>query len=270
MAKKPSKVTTIAVLFTTVSSVPACGQVSARSQDAESQKKEQNAGASPPAETKLTERVPIINHVIDMFEGTKFVNDKHDKGGATKFGITQAALTDFRGKSVTVKDVREMQRAEAVTIYTKNYWDKMRCDEMPQELRCIAFDMAVNHGSKNATTILQKALNKVDKEDQLKVDGKIGPVTLVAAKEKMERLGAKPVLRLVVEERKEFYENIIKRNSSQEKFRKGWMNRASWFIENMDRMIPDEPKEKPEQKAPQNKPAKEIAKAGQQMMLPFA
>jgi lysozyme family protein len=220
-----------------------------------------NSGGAPP-DDMLTTRIPIINHTINMFEGTTYTNAKHDKGGATKFGITIATLKAYRQEKVSENDVKNLTRDEAVDIYTEQYWNKVKADELPECLRCVVFDMAVNHGPANAGKILQRALNKVelgDGDDPIKVDGKIGPITVAEAQKKVRALGAKPVLKLVVDERKEFYEDIIERDETQEKWRKGWMKRADWFMENAHRLIPpDAPK--PDDNQPNNKPApKKIA-----------
>ncbi len=100
-----------------------------------------------------------------------FVNDQDDNGGATKYGVTIGTLSDWRGKSVTVDDVRNLSIDEAMSIYKKRYWDAMRCDDLPNWIRLLAFDSSINSGVKLASTWLQNAVGA-------KPDGSIGPVTL--------------------------------------------------------------------------------------------
>ncbi|MCC2654360.1 MAG: hypothetical protein K0Q60_4526 [Microvirga sp.] len=55
-----------------------------------------------------------------------FVHHARDPGGATKFGITRETLSRVRGRPVTIEDVRELTRAEALAIYRWLYWDAVR------------------------------------------------------------------------------------------------------------------------------------------------
>jgi len=60
-----------------------------------------------------------------------FVQHPRDPGGATKFGITRETLSRAGGCPVSVEDVRELTRAEAVAIYRWLYWDVVRADDLP-------------------------------------------------------------------------------------------------------------------------------------------
>jgi lysozyme family protein len=103
-----------------------------------------------------------------------FVDHPRDPGGATKFGITRETLSRARGGPASVEDVRELTRAEAVTIYRRLYCDVLRADEMPSGIDLAVFDLAVNSGPVRAVRMLQAVL-------RVTADGIVGPVTLKAA-----------------------------------------------------------------------------------------
>jgi lysozyme family protein len=94
------------------------------------------------------------------------VNDVHDPGGLTRYGISQRAYPDL--------DIRNLTKDDAMQIYRTDYWDRCRCDELPAGLAILLFDSAVNQGPTAAIRMLQQAL-------RVSADGVIGPVTLAAA-----------------------------------------------------------------------------------------
>lgn len=103
-----------------------------------------------------------------------FVNHPRDPGGATKFGITRETLSRARGRPASLKDVRELTRTEAITVYRRLYWDVLRADELPPGPDLAVFDLAVNSGPVQAVRMLQDVLG-------VAADGIVGPITLRAA-----------------------------------------------------------------------------------------
>lgn len=96
-----------------------------------------------------------------------YVNDSHDPGGETKFGISKRAFPNISIADLSVEDAK--------SIYKAHYWDACHLDEVPSAIRLIIFDCAVNQGVTRATLFLQRTLGVVP-------DGKIGPKTIEAAK----------------------------------------------------------------------------------------
>lgn len=94
------------------------------------------------------------------------VNDPHDPGGHTKYGISKRAYPDLNIGEITEYDARR--------IYKTDYWDRIRGDELPEPVAIGVFDMAVNAGNRTAVRLLQRVLGVKD-------DGIIGPVTIDAA-----------------------------------------------------------------------------------------
>lgn len=109
-----------------------------------------------------------------------FVNHPRDPGGATNMGITIGTLAEWRGRPVTVDDVRQLSRKEAMAIYRAKYWDRVAGDDLPAGQDYVAMDGAVNSGVSRGARWLQTALNRVGGQD-IPQDGAIGPLTLRAA-----------------------------------------------------------------------------------------
>lgn len=92
-----------------------------------------------------------------------------DPGGRTMFGVTERVAHNhgFTG------DMRTLTRDEAKRIYRADYWEPVRADELPQQVRYDVFDGAVNSGVKQSVIWLQRAAGAA-------ADGVIGPKTLAA------------------------------------------------------------------------------------------
>lgn len=83
----------------------------------------------------------------------------------TKFGIAANTYPDL--------DIENLTRDEAIEIYRRDFWNACRCDDMPWQVSFQVLDSAVNHGIFRTKMLLQEAV-------RVKVDGRIGPVTLQA------------------------------------------------------------------------------------------
>lgn len=94
-----------------------------------------------------------------------YVNNLKDPGGETRYGISKRSYPNVNIKTLTLEGAK--------IIYKIDYWDKCRCDELPESVRFDVFDAAVNSGVNRATVWLQDALN-------VKSDGIIGAQTLNA------------------------------------------------------------------------------------------
>jgi len=104
-----------------------------------------------------------------------YVDHPSDPGGATNMGITIGTLSAARGYRVTKRDVRNLTRAEASGIYRRNYWDRVRGDDLPAGLDYVTFDAAINSGPARGAKWTQRALG-------VAADGKIGNLTIKAAR----------------------------------------------------------------------------------------
>ena len=95
-----------------------------------------------------------------------YVNDPRDPGGETRFGISKRAYPDV--------DILRLTEDEAKAIYKRDYWDKLRTDEIPEPLAICLFDAAVNMGRDKAVRLLQRACGVAQ-------DGVMGGNTIAAA-----------------------------------------------------------------------------------------
>ncbi|MFS8181496.1 glycoside hydrolase family 108 protein [Pseudovibrio denitrificans] len=117
----------------------------------------------------------IIWDLLDIEGGFANRSRKADPGGPTNLGITQRTLQAWRGRPVSVEEVENLGREEALQIYRVQYWDAVKGDDLPRGLDFTLFDCAVNSGPARAVKILQKIL-------KVKVDGVLGLITLGAVK----------------------------------------------------------------------------------------
>lgn len=108
-----------------------------------------------------------------------FVNNPHDNGGATKFGVTQGVLQDWRRRSnpkaiVTVDMVKSLKLEEARDIAKFLYWDKIGGDLLPLGVDYAVFDWAYHAGPDRPARNLQRIV-------KVPCDGMIGRITARAA-----------------------------------------------------------------------------------------
>ncbi|WP_431268574.1 glycoside hydrolase family 108 protein [Dankookia sp. P2] len=112
-------------------------------------------------------RFDLCVQVVLAKEGG-FTDDPADPGGATQMGITARTLAAWRGRPVTAEDVRNLSPEEAKEIYRAQYWNLMRCEDLPRGVDLAVFDFGVNAGPGTAVKALQRAIGTVP-------DGAVGP-----------------------------------------------------------------------------------------------
>lgn len=149
-----------------------------------------------------------LEHLLKWEGG--YVDHPDDPGGATNYGITHKTLADWRGRPVTKEDVRDLRMNEVAAIYRVRYWDAVRGDDLPAGVDAIVFDAAVNHGVTRASRFLQQVVGASP-------DGKIGPLTLEAVRDK----SAGEVIEELYTVRAGFYRSL----SHFKTFGRGWINR---------------------------------------------
>lgn len=133
-----------------------------------------------------------------------YVNHPDDPGGETNWGIAKRSYPNV--------DIRKLTRAEAITIYRRDFWDRVHGDELPDSFAFQALDAAVNHGIGNAVRWMQSAAGVAP-------DGHFGPITLAAVKATHP---ADLVLRFLAE-RLDFYTRLSTFNT----FGRGWTRRIA-------------------------------------------
>lgn len=155
-----------------------------------------------------------------------FVDHPADRGGPTKYGITQKTLSAYLGRHATIDTVRRMTKGLAKEIYLRLYYVEPRVDSLTDSVREHIFDMAVNHGPRRAVRMLQGVLTASG--FPCACDGFVGPQTRRLAEQAAKEMG--PLLsNALVEAREEFYRSIVDRDPSQRVFLNGWLARADEF-----------------------------------------
>lgn len=143
-------------------------------------------------------------------------DDPDDPGGLTNYGISLRSYPRL-GRD----GIRDLTRQGAADVYYRDWWLKLRCPEIRNDLVAQKYlDTAVNVGKAAGTKILQRALNECGRH--VTVDGKIGPQTIDAA----NRASPEALLASMRRLQASYYEQLIKGNPKLEKFRRGWMARA--------------------------------------------
>ena len=117
-----------------------------------------------------------------------YSNDPEDRGGETNFGISSKAHPGI--------DVKNLKEDEAKQIYLRDYWEPLGADKLPEPVRELAFDSAVQHGVEWTKNALAETGNTFEG---------------------------------LFQKRKKFYQTIVRNDNSQAKFLDGWMNRLDSF-----------------------------------------
>lgn len=179
--------------------------------------------------------------VILSHEG-KWSNDQDDKGKETYKGISRVnwpqwsgwiaidahkAAKSFPSNLETDEELQEL----VASFYRINFWDALRCDDMPDEIRFELFDTAINQGKYMAIFNLQRALNLLNQNGKLyadiATDGKIGPGTVQTARACPYKVALHNTMNIL---QAQHYIGISEKDRTQEKFFRGWIsNRVSWM-----------------------------------------
>ena len=145
-----------------------------------------------------------------------YVNHPKDPGGMTNLGVTKRVYESWVGKEVDESDMRALTPEDVAPIYEKNYWHKIKGNDLPGGLDLCVFDFGVNAGPGRAAKYLQKMIGTV-------ADGGIGPNTLQALGLYEEEVGGvAEVVKEYQKRRQGYYEGL----STFATFGKGWTRRV--------------------------------------------
>lgn len=155
-----------------------------------------------------------------------FVDNPNDSGGATKFGVTLKVLQLWRGKSVTVDDVRSLEKAEVFEIYYDRYWLPVGCQEMTQYPVALAvFDATVLFGIGITMLYTQKALSDCGYSG-VTIDGHIGPKSIAA----LNQVDPARFLRVFHTLFTLRISKVVQDNPKNQVFKAGWLNRINAYL----------------------------------------
>lgn len=136
----------------------------------------------------------IIENMIQLEGG--YINDPDDSGGSTKYGITQKVANAHGFK----KDISKLPREKAISIYFLTYWKKPNFNiifSISEKIALRLFDIGVNIGTGTASKWLQRVINLLLETD-IKVDGKIGDITLEALEKIIYQRGKENAEKVIV------------------------------------------------------------------------
>lgn len=154
-----------------------------------------------------------------------FVNDPVDKGGATNMGVTigtwRSVGYDKDGDGdIDVDDLLRLTKEDVIErVLRPHYWNRWRADEINnQSVANILVDWvwaSGAHGIRRPQCILG-----------VTADGIVGPKTIAA----VNSMDPMELHFRIKNDRIRFIDEICKANPSQERFRRGWLNRIDELV----------------------------------------
>ena len=141
-----------------------------------------------------------------------FVNHPKDPGGMTNLGVTRTNWELYLNRDVTEAEMRALTPEIVKPFYKKNYWDRIKGDELPSGVDYAAYDLAVNSGTGRAAKYLQQIAG-------VTADGVIGPQSLKA----IQKCDAEDVVDEICNMRMTFLKNL----GTFDTFGKGWTIRVN-------------------------------------------
>jgi lysozyme family protein len=100
-----------------------------------------------------------------------------DPGGATAYGVTLTALSDYLKRPATIQDLRALTPDSAIltAVYRLDFWNAVRGDDLPAGVDVLVADFAVVDGPSASIRVMQRVVGAVE-------DGAFGPATLGAVR----------------------------------------------------------------------------------------
>ena len=169
----------------------------------------------------------IFDEVLGKEGG--YVNHPDDKGGPTKWGITEkvARAHGYLG------DMRNLTRGQALEILEADYWYGPRFDQVAKlspDIAAELCDTGVNMGPSVASKMLQRWLNVFNQKGTLypdmDVDGLIGPRTINALRAYLSKRGGDGELVMLTAlncTQGELYLELAEKREANQSFVYGWL-----------------------------------------------
>ena len=133
-------------------------------------------------------------------------------GGKVGYGVNKGTKYGIASNSYPDLDIKNLTLDHAKLIYKRDYWNKVKGDELPMGISFHVFDMAVNSGVSRSIKLLQKTVGTIE-------DGIIGPKTL----ESLKLMDVNQAIQIYNANRLQFYTSL----SDFSNFGKGWVNRVA-------------------------------------------
>ena len=157
----------------------------------------------------------IFDYLLRVEGG--YSDDKNDKGGKTKHGITEEEAREFGYKG----NMQDLTKDFAKNIYLKKYYLGNKLDKVINDKVALSVcDWAVNSG-RNGIKNAQIAINQLTNAN-LDVDGIIGNKTLEA----LNSVDSNKFLEVYHNLQRIYYKGKVEADRTQEGFLTGWLNRV--------------------------------------------
>lgn len=163
-----------------------------------------------------------------------FTDHPLDRGGKTKWGVTEAALRYHQKHYTALRglEVRDLTKTHALQLYSDEFW---RFEDIEDSrLATKLLDIYVNLSPKGAITVMQRAVNRAGQ--RVVVDGKYGMQTMTALNacyppyllDQRHDDGRADALApgVLCSELALYYARIVQARPSQAEFIVGWLSRA--------------------------------------------
>lgn len=164
----------------------------------------------------------IVAWIVKRFE-KGFSNHPADRGGPTKFGISQRLLEARYERDVDVEEIRALTFIQAVGILIDEFVAKPRLYEIDDDLvRLQTIDFAINSGAATAIRALQRIRGVDD-------DGVWGPITAQAVNaggDAFSRWFAQEIIAYRIR----FLGRLITDDHTQAANAAGWMDRCATLL----------------------------------------
>ena len=175
----------------------------------------------------------VVESIIDDIirrEGSAYTEHSSDRGGPTKYGITQRAWEDYwlrewedwrqqyiEGNFELPGEVRDITEQHARAFYRHEHVTPFLWITH-HGLRNLAIDSSVNHGRRRTIRWLQSAAG-------VTVDGIVGPITTQAVNARPNTCYKRLLVNRLV-----CYASIVASDEKQAVFLRGWINRVCEFV----------------------------------------
>ena len=162
-----------------------------------------------------------------------------DGGGLTKYGVSLRFLQELAAESqanrdtldrmgvilpVTRNTIRCLTETQAAGLFRWQMWNTLSLDLIPLRPAVVLYDAAVNSGPRQSVKFAQRGYNAcVTYGQPLDADGIMGPATRKA----MQQADTEKIIMSMLDQREQFYRDLVAAKPSQEVFLKGWLNRVT-------------------------------------------
>jgi len=158
-------------------------------------------------------------------ESSTYTNDPDDRGGPTRWGVTQKAYSEFLKRPVTPEEIAGLSWEDTKSFYAMMYWRKLWCERMKRAPIAVAiFDTAVLYGCLASSTAAQSAL--IMGGAALNLDGHMGGKTVAYLNMASPRIFLSNFHRYILLR----IDKVIAERPTNEKYRKGWTKRADRLL----------------------------------------